>query len=179
MSRICFNYGLCSSSGIPTNKFCYSSGTIPTINFFLNWGQFPTNTQFLIVVNNSRQIKLFLFVANDSRRIKKIYSWGGRFPTNTICYSSGTIHTNKIMFFGILFNSCFRLFNSFVEMTTREIHFNKKISWTLWNQPVYIINNGRNFRFNCKLVATSILNRSSGLYSRQIINILFNGIPDE
>ena len=41
-------------------------------------------------------------------------------------YSSGTIQTIKIMFFGILLNSCFSLFNTFIEITTLEIHFNKQ-----------------------------------------------------
>ena len=30
------------------------------------------------------------------------------------------------MYFGILFNSRFSLFNSFIEITTLEIHFNKE-----------------------------------------------------
>ena len=52
---------------------------------------------------------------------------GRRFPTNKIAFiRQGTIQTNKIMLFGILFNSYFSLCNSFIEMITREIHFNKK-----------------------------------------------------
>ena len=45
----------------------------------------------------------------------------GRFQTNKIIFiCRGRFPTNKIMFFGILFNSCFSLFNSL------EILFNKE-----------------------------------------------------
>ena len=85
-----------------------------------NSSGFPTNNifcirrgRFSILTNN-----IFYYSSGGG---------GGRLPTDTFfCYSSGTIHINKIMFFGILFNSCFSLFNSFIEMTTREIHFNKE-----------------------------------------------------
>ena len=53
----------------------------------------------------------FLFVGNDSRRINFFYSSGTIPDELKILYSSGTIQTNKIMFFGILFNSCFSLVN--------------------------------------------------------------------
>ena len=32
------------------------------------------------------------------------------------------------MYFGILFNSCFSLFSSVIEITMQEIHFNKFIN---------------------------------------------------
>ena len=69
---------------------------------------------------------LAVVIRRESRRIK-IFDSSHAIPDKlNFFYSSVTNQINKIMYFGILFNSCFSLFNSFIEMTTREINFNKK-----------------------------------------------------
>ena len=134
-------YGRHYSSEIPRNTFFFIFWRqFPTNNFCcIRRGRFPMNKIFLFIWDDSRRIKKFLFVRGDSRRIifflyslgtipdeyNLFYSSGAILNEYNFFYSSGTNQTNKIMYFGILFNNCFSLFNSFIEMITREIHFNK------------------------------------------------------
>ena len=81
---------------------------------------------------------MVVVIRRESRRITFFYSSGtipdeeyfyslGMIPDEYILFiRRGTIQTNKIMYLGILFNSCFSLFNSFIEMIKREIHSNKE-----------------------------------------------------